>query len=252
MGWVLAGIRILAAMRKRGALLQILGLAAMPMLASAADGPWSGSVGATTDYVFRGVSQTYDSGALQLGANYQSPQGWFAGTWTSNVDPYPFGVAALELDVYGGIRRPLGDQFNATLSYTHYQYLNDSRAVHYNYDELALSASYLDEVVATVSYQPDSTLYSALGVANRRASVAYELALRWPLPAAFALNAGVGYYDLHKLFGVHYWAGNAGLQYVHRRVTFDLSRFFADSTVNRLFEGASANGTWVLSAVWRF
>jgi uncharacterized protein (TIGR02001 family) len=252
MGWALAGIRILVAMRKRGALLQILVLAAMPLLASAADGPWSAQIGATSDYVFRGVSQTYDSGALQLGANYQSPQGWFAGTWASNVDPYPFGVAAIELDVYGGIRQALGDQFNTTLTYTHYQYLNDSRPAHYNYDELALSASYLDEVVATVSYQPDSTLYTALGVANRRPSAAYELALRWPLPAGFALNAGVGYYDLHRLFGVHYWAGDAGLQYVHRRVTFDLSRFFTDATVNRLFEGASADGTWVLSAVYTF
>ena len=252
MGWAMAGIRILVAMRNRGALPLILVLAAMPMLASGADGPWSASVGATSGYVFRGVSQTYDSGALQLGANYQSPAGWFAGTWASNVDPYPFGVAAIELDLYGGIRHPLGDLFNTTLTYTHYQYLNDSRPVHYNYDELALSASYLDKVVATVSYEPDYTLYTALGIANRRASMAYELALRWPLPAGFALNAGAGYYDLHRLFGVHYWAGNAGLQYVHRRLTFDLSRFFTDSTVNRLVEGASADGTWVLSAVYTF
>jgi uncharacterized protein (TIGR02001 family) len=247
-----AGIRILAGMRYRGALLQVLVLAIAPALAVAADGPWSASVAATTDYVFRGVSQTYDSGALQLGANYQSPQGWFAGAWTSNVDPYPFGVTAIELDVYAGIRRPLSDRFNATLTYTHYQYLDDSRPVHYNYDELALSASYLDEVVATISYQPDSALYSTQGFADHRASIAYELALRWPLPAGFALNAAAGYYDLHRLFGVHYLAGNAGLQYVHRRMSFDLSRFFADSTVARLFEGASANGTWVLSAVYSF
>lgn len=230
----------------------ILVLGAVPAFAGAADGPWSASVGATSDYVFRGVSQTYDSGALQLGANYQGPGGWFAGTWTSNVDPYPFGTAAIELDIYGGIRRPLGDLFNTTLTYTHYQYLNDSRPVHYNYDEVALSASYLDEAIATVSYEPDNTLHTALGFANRRASMAYELALRWPLPAGFALNGGVGYYDLHRLFGVHYWAGNAGLQYVRGRLTFDLSRIFTDSTVNRLFEGASADGTWVLSAVYTF
>ena len=258
-----AGIRILAAMRKKkgtaartgrlgSALLKILALAAVALPAKASDGPWSASVGATTDYVFRGVSQTYESGALQLGANYQSPNGWFAGTWASNVDPYPFGAAAIELDLYAGIRQPLGDRFNTALTYTHYQYLDDTRRVPYNYDEFALSASYLDEVVATISYQPDSTLYSALGFANHRASLAYELALRWPLPAGFAVTAGAGYYDLHRLFGVHYWAGNAGLQYVHRRISFELSRFFADSTVRGLFEGASADGTWVLSAVVRF
>jgi uncharacterized protein (TIGR02001 family) len=238
--------------RYGNATLQILLLFALPPLARAADGPWSASVAATTDYVLRGVSQTYDSGALQLGVNYQSPLGWFAGTWASNVDPYPFGVAALELDLYAGFRRPLGDKFNATVTYTHYQYVDDSRPDRYSYDELALSVSYLDEVIATVSYQPDSTLYSDLGFADRRPSLAYELALRWPLPAGFALDAGVGYYDLQRLFGVHYVAGNAGLQYVYRQVTFDVTRFFADSTVSRLFDGASANGTWVLSAVYRF
>jgi uncharacterized protein (TIGR02001 family) len=235
-----------------GALLQILMLAAVALPASGADGPLSATIGATTDYVFRGVSQTYDSGALQLGANYQSPRGWFAGTWASNVDPYPFGVAAIELDLYAGFRQALGDRFGTAFTYTHYQYVHDARPARYNYDELAFSASYLDEVVATISYQPDTTLYSALAYASRGASVAYELALRWPLPAGFALTAGAGYYDLHKLFGVHYWAGNAGLQYVHRRVSFDLSRFFADATVSRLFEGASADGTWVLSAAYRF
>jgi uncharacterized protein (TIGR02001 family) len=238
--------------RYGNATLQILLLFALPPLARAADGPWSASVAATTDYVLRGVSQTYDSGALQLGVNYQSPLGWFAGTWASNVDPYPFGVAALELDLYAGFRRPLGDKFNATVTYTHYQYVDDSRPTRYNYDELALSASYLDELIATVSYQPDSTLYSDLRLADRRPSLAYELTLRWPLPAGFTLDAGVGYYDLQRLFGVHYVAGNAGLQYVYRQVTFDVTRFFADSTVSRLYDGASANGTWVLSAVYRF
>jgi uncharacterized protein (TIGR02001 family) len=234
------------------ALLEMLILAAAPLLVRAADGPLSASVGATTDYVFRGVSQTYDSGALQLGANYQSPQGWFAGAWTSNVDPYPFGATAIELDLYGGVRRPLGDEFNATVTYTHYQYVDDARPYRYNYDEIALSASYLDELVATVSYQPDSTIYSDLGFANRRPSLAYELALRYPLPAGFALTAGAGYYDLRRLFGVHYVAGDAGLQYVYRQVTFDLTRYYADPTVKRLYEGASANGDWVLSAVYRF
>jgi uncharacterized protein (TIGR02001 family) len=227
-------------------------LAAAPLLAAAADGPWSGTLGATTDYVFRGVSQTYDSGALQLGVNYQSPPGWFAGAWTSNVDPYPFGATALELDLYGGIRRPLGDEFSVALTYTHYQYLDDSRPYRYNYDEIAVSVGYLDEIVASISYQPDSTLYSDLGFANRRPSLAYELALRYPLPAGLALTAGAGYYDLQRLFGVSYVAGDAGIQYVYRRATFELTRFYADSTVRRLYEGASANGNWVLSTVLRF
>lgn len=238
--------------RRGGMLLQVLVLASVPLLACAADGPWSASIGATTDYVFRGVSQSDGHGALELGANYLNPQGWFAGAWGSNVDPYPFAGSAQELDLYTGVSRPLSEDFNASVTYTHYLYLNDPRPVRYDYDELALSVSFLDRLVATVSYQPDSTLYSDLGFADRRASVAYELTGRWPLNRGFALEYGVGYYDQHHLFGVRYWAGNAGAQYVYRRVTLDLTRFFADPTVARLYEGASANGDWVLSAVVRF
>jgi len=221
------------------------------MLAWPADGPWSASIGATTDYILRGVSQSYGHGAMQLGANYQNTQGWYIGAWGSNVDPYPFLGSAQELDLYGGITRPLSDKFNASVTFTHYLYLNDPRPVRYDYDEFAISARYLDRLVATVSYQPDSTLYSDLGFADRRPNLAYELAGRWPLQKGFSLEAGGGYYDLQHLFGVHYWAGSAGIEYLYRQCSIELERFLADSTVGRLYGEASANGDWVLSAVVR-
>jgi uncharacterized protein (TIGR02001 family) len=236
----------------RGALIRALLLFGLPCLCGAADGPWSASIAGTTDYVYRGVSQAYDNGALQVGINYQSAQGWFLGSWASNVAPYPFGTSAIELDLYTGVRRSLSDDFSAALSYTHYQYLDDSRPARYNYDELSVSMSYLDELIATVSYQPDSSSYSDLGFASRRPSFAYELAGRWPLPHGFALTAGTGYYDLQRLFDVSYWAANAGAQFTFRRLTIDLSHFFVDSTVDRLYEQADANGDWVLTALYHF
>jgi uncharacterized protein (TIGR02001 family) len=234
------------------ALLLALALCCCSHLAMAVDGPWSASIAATSDYVVRGVSQAYDSGALQLGVNYQNPQGWFAGTWASNVAPYPFGTSAIELDLYTGLRRSLSDEFTAALTYTHYQYLDDARPARYNYDELSVSMSYLDQLVATVSYEPDSTSYSELGFAARRPTVAYELAGRWPLARGFALTAGAGYYDLQRLFGVGYWAANAGAQFSYRRLTIDLSHFFVDSTVERLYGEADANGDWVATVLYHF
>jgi hypothetical protein len=35
-------------------------------------------------------------------------------------------------------------------------------------------------------------------------------------------------------------------------LTIGVSRFFCDATAARLYEDASADGTWALSAVWRF
>jgi uncharacterized protein (TIGR02001 family) len=217
-----------------------------------ADGTWNASIGATTDYVFRGISQTYDSAALQLGGNYQSSLGWFVGAWGSNVDPYPHAGGSAELDLYAGVTRPIGSDFSARLAYTHYSYLDDPRPAHYDYDEISVSAAYLDRIAATLSYQPDTTGYSNVGFADHRPSGAFELTGRWPVWRDLSLTAGAGYYDLQRLFGVSYWAGNVGASYVYRRLTLELNHYFADDTVRRLYSDQSANGTWTFSALLRF
>jgi uncharacterized protein (TIGR02001 family) len=232
--------------------LALLLLSGLPAHPCRADSPWSASIDATTDYIFRGVSQTYDSGALQLGANYQSSLGWFAGVWASNVNPYPHAGSSTELDLYAGFAQPLGADFSTRVAYTHYAYLDDPRPARYDYDEVALSVAYVDRLAATLSYEPDSSAYSTLGFAQRRPTGALELTGRWPLCADFALTGGAGYYNLQRLFGTSYWAADVGLAYVYRRVTIEVSRFFAESTVERLFEDQSANGTWTVSASLRF
>lgn len=209
-------------------------------------------MGATTNYVYRGISQTYGGGAVQLGANYRHPDGWFAGAWGSNVDPYPGGASSKELDLYTGIDHQLGDDFSVRGTYTHYVYLHDPRPSRYDHDELAVSLDYVDLLAATISYQPNSSAYTALGFAHRRTTMAYEATGRWPLRAGLWVSAGGGYYDLHDLFRVGYWAGDAGVAYGYRRLTLDLRRFFCDATAARLYEDASAGGSWAFSAVLRF
>lgn len=229
-----------------------VGLLLLPVIACGAENPWSGTVGGTTDYIYRGISQTYESPALQLGANYQSPIGWFAGIWGSNVKPYPHVGASAELDLYTGVTQPLGADFSTRLVYTHYTYLSDPRPAHYDYDEFSLTAAYLDRLAATVSYQPDSSLYSTRGFVRHRPMGALELTGRWPLRGELGVFAGAGYYDLQRLFGISYWAGDVGLSYVHKRVTIEVTRFFAEGTVDRLFDAQSADGDWTLSASLRF
>ncbi len=222
-----------------------------PLLCEAGD-PWTASIGLTSDYVYRGISQTYGATALQLGVNYQSPLGWFAGAWGSNVDPYPGGDPSKELDLYAGISHAISPDFAVQATYTHYAYLDDPRPGRFVYDELSLAIGYVDLVAASVSYEPNSSSYSDLGLARRRTTLAYEVSTRWPLRAGFALNAGGGYYDLHDLFGVGYWAGDLAVSYVYRHLTLDLRRFYCDSTAARLYEDASANGTWAVTGILRF
>lgn len=217
-----------------------------------ADESWNASLGATTNYVYRGISQTYGGGAVQLGANYQNLSGWFIGAWGSNVDPYPGSASSKELDLYTGMNFELDDDFTLRGTYTHYAYLHDPRPAHYAHDELALSFAYLDLIAATVSYQPNNSAYTDLGFAGKRTTLAYEVTGRWPLRGGLSVTAGAGYYDLHDLFRVGYWAGDAGVAYSYRRLSLDLRRFFCSATAQRLYEDANANGVWAFSAVLRF
>lgn len=62
----------------------------------------TGNVGLVSDYLFRGLSQTWDQPALQGGVDINDGR-WHVGAWTSNVshNSYPGGGA--EVDVYGDV-----------------------------------------------------------------------------------------------------------------------------------------------------
>ena len=220
--------------------------------AARADGPWNGTFGVTSNYILRGISQTYGGAAVQLGGGYQSPLGWFAGAWGSNSDPYPSGVSSKELDLYAGYTRPLGDDFTARVAYTRYSYLDDPRPTRYDYSEFDLTATYIDRLALTLSYSPDSTSYSRLGFSRHKPTLGLEANGRWPLTRRIAVTAGAGYYDLHELFGVRYWAGSVGFAFVDRRLEVDVARYFSDHAVARLYEDGTADGVVAVTAVVRF
>ncbi len=63
------------------------------------------NVGAATDYVFRGISQTDEAGQIFAGADVSYGKA-YAGTWISNVD-FNNGTT-MEYDLYAGVKPTLG------------------------------------------------------------------------------------------------------------------------------------------------
>ena len=61
--------------------------AAMLATSSAALAEISANVTLASDYVFRGISQTDNQIAIQGGFDYAQDNGFYVGTWASNVDP---------------------------------------------------------------------------------------------------------------------------------------------------------------------
>lgn len=73
----------------------------------------TGNVSLTSDYIFRGISQTGGDPALQGGIDYAHASGFYVGGWGSNVgwieDYQGYDSGNLELDLYGGFRNSIGE-----------------------------------------------------------------------------------------------------------------------------------------------
>lgn len=73
------------------------------MGSGAAMADMTGNYGATSNYVWRGITQTADGAAVSGGLDYSHDSGVYIGTWTSNT---AWGSA--EVDLYGGFSKEFG------------------------------------------------------------------------------------------------------------------------------------------------
>ncbi len=124
----------------------------------AAKSSWSGNVTLTSDYRFRGVSQTDNNTALQGGLQYNGSQGLYVGAWASNVD-FASDVST-EIDVYAGYTHALSDNTSLTGQVIYYWYLNADNASETNYWELSAKLEHqMDKVGLSleVAYAPDQS-----------------------------------------------------------------------------------------------
>ena len=118
-------IRSTRSFRRAAMALALVGLAA----ASTAHAGTSGNVSVTSDYVFRGVSQSNGKPAIQGGVEYAADSGFYVGGWGSSiswlsdlsVDAAPIS-SNVELDVYGGYRGKFNDVVSYDVGALYYYY----------------------------------------------------------------------------------------------------------------------------------
>lgn len=120
---------------------------AMPVAASFAVES-SANVAVTSNYVFRGQTQTQDGAAVQGGYDIMQSEdkGWYAGVWGSNVNQ------GVEVDLYGGWKGIFGDQNK--MGY-------DVGAILYKYTDSANTD--ITEIYGGMSYE---TAYAKLFMGN--------------------------------------------------------------------------------------
>jgi len=99
----------------------------------------------SSNYFWRGMTQTMDNLAYSGGFDYAHASGFYVGTWGSNVS---FGGAGLELDTYAGYSGETEAGFGYDVGYISYAYPDAGG----DFEEYYLSGSY--EGVGVSYYQP--------------------------------------------------------------------------------------------------
>jgi len=132
----------------------------------------SGNLTFTTDYVFRGVSQTDEAAAIQGGFDYEHGNGLHAGVWGSNVDFNDTRDGSMELDIYAGFGNEVG-AFSYDVGGIYYMYPGAESELDYDFWEAYVSAGYDFDafaVSASINYSPEffgdtgDAVYYAAGV----------------------------------------------------------------------------------------
>lgn len=150
----------------------------------------SWNLGVTTDYVFRGITQTDFDPAVQGGLDYAfGDSGFYAGVWASNVDFADPDGPDIEVDATIGYSFDLAEDWNIDLHAVRYVYLGERDAYgSIDYNEYFAALAWSEMLTFTVAYSDD---YANAGFS----SMYYNLGGSWELGNEFAINAAVGHTD---------------------------------------------------------
>jgi uncharacterized protein (TIGR02001 family) len=228
------------------------GLAAFVLLATASaahaefPGTFTGTVTATSDYNWRGVTQTSQDPALQGSVDYSMENGFYAGAWASNVDFGDCCDEEVEIDLYTGFSG--GETVTWDVGFVYYWYPG---ADDLDFPEVYASVGY-EWVEAKLSYSSDFANYSEQAW-YLEGNAAYEL------PANFGLEAHIGYSTgdgIEEAYGQDdYFDWSVGVTYALKN--FNLALKYVDGSDLETLDGtpddvSSSEGVAIFSVSTTF
>lgn len=144
------------------------------------------NVGATTDYRYRGISQSGKKPAVFGGVDFAHKNGFYLGAWGSTIswikDSNP-GVTKgpIEIDLYGGYKGEINKSFSYDVGALQYWYAgnNVKKQGGVNPDTLELYAALTYGGIVTAKYS--SSVTNLFGVANSKGSGYLDLSANFDL-----------------------------------------------------------------------
>jgi len=168
----------------------ILTGAVMATPAFALEENFSGNIGITSNYIFRGISESGDDAAVFGGLDYQLPAGFYAGTWLSSLGGDE--ELGYEIDFYAGFAGDLGEAGTLAydVGYIYYAYPAAESGVDADFGEVFVQLSFLNVygMVNLITNADDS---------DAEGTLSYEAGAEFPLTPfnGTSIGTNIGYVD---------------------------------------------------------
>jgi uncharacterized protein (TIGR02001 family) len=189
-----------------------LAAAALSLTAMAANAEITGTVGAVSDYDFRGVSLSAKDPALQGSLDYAHDSGLYAGVWGSNIDYGDNVDGDVEVDLYVGFANQFNDDLGYDVGVVYYTYPGSDDIEDYPEFYAGLSYKWLEVKQWYSNDNSGTDLDSWYTEANASFDLVENLSL--------GLHAGYNYGDVFDDF--EYLDYSVGLTYTLGHFDFGL------------------------------
>ena len=155
---------------------------AFPSVSSAADEK-SINIGITSDYLWRGVTQSDNKFSLSAGGDYNDNSGFYVGVWAASVDFDD--NTNFEYDFYTGFQKEINN-INFDIGYIRYGYQGEDNL---DFSEVYIKANYKDLTFAI------STLVDSDTGGDFSDSTYIEVNYDYSLTNQITMSVHGGYYD---------------------------------------------------------
>ncbi len=218
-----------------------------------ADTVVTGTVGATSDLVFRGLSLTRGRPAAQISVDFEFPNEFYFGAFAATTDTNPGPSPSYEVDLWAGRYWSLSENFSADLRLSHYAYPDDPRHIPYDRNEITGTIGFRNQLYLSAIYSPEiRALGSSAAYHDNGSAWAVEVSGRRALNEHWALSAGVGHYDLAQVYDDSYSYWNATVTASLPPFELQLAYLGVSSHAARHFDSGSVGDRIALTALWRF
>ena len=219
---------------------KILAIVAMALItATAAQAQITGNLGLTSDYRFRGVSQTQNAPAVQGGIDYNHVSGLYIGNWNSSVSSQLYtNGAGVESDVYAGFRKQVFGNFVVVVGSYNYFYPRAGTNGSFDTNEVFAGIGYKELVSVKYSH----ALSDYFGTANSKNSFYVQADAAIPLARNLQLVAHIGHTNVANSSSLDYTDYNVGLGYDLKGWNLAAKYYINDNKTSTFMTANTING----------